>query len=146
MLFRQKLIGQLEILKRFREPEAIRTVEEIVKQIDRSENTDELRWLESRAANQYWKAWRDIQIIFVERDSDKIPEHWHTFGTRSSLISSPSARRASNPINAILNYLYSILESESRIAALAVGLDPGIGVMHTDLRSRDSLACDVMAH
>ena len=31
-------------------------------------------------------------------------------------------------LNAILNYLYSILESESRIAALVVGLNPGIGI------------------
>jgi hypothetical protein len=27
---------------------------------------------------------------------------------------------------------------------LAVGLDPGIGIMHADLRARDSLACDLM--
>ena len=43
-----------------------------------------------------------------------------------------------------LNYLCAILESESRIAALSMGLDPGIGFMHADLRSRDSLACDLM--
>src|SRR5882672_11026849 len=48
------------------------------------------------------------------------------------------------PPNAILNYLYALLESETRLAIAALGLDPGIGVMHVDSPSRDSLACDLM--
>jgi hypothetical protein len=44
----------------------------------------------------------------------------------------------------MLNYLYAVLESESRLALAALGLDPGIGVMHVDSLSRDSLACDLM--
>jgi len=53
-------------------------------------------------------------------------------------------RKATNPANAILNYLYAIAEAESRIAALAVGCDPGLGITHADQKSRDSLACDLM--
>jgi hypothetical protein len=49
-----------------------------------------------------------------------------------------------NPANAILNYLYAILESEARLAISELGLDPGIGVLHSDTRTRDSLACDLM--
>lgn len=49
-----------------------------------------------------------------------------------------------NPANAILNYLYSVLESEARLAAVALGLDPGLGVLHVDTKARDSLACDLM--
>jgi hypothetical protein len=49
-----------------------------------------------------------------------------------------------NPPNAILNYLYCLLESESRLAAVARGLDPGLGVLHVDTKARDSLACDLM--
>src|SRR5262249_16426176 len=52
--------------------------------------------------------------------------------------------RAANPTNALLNYVYAIVEAETRIAAIAVGLDPAIGVLHSDLRARDSLACDLM--
>ena len=44
----------------------------------------------------------------------------------------------------MLNYLYAVLESEARLAAAALGLDPGIGVMHVDSPARDSLACDLM--
>src|SRR5439155_21990802 len=44
----------------------------------------------------------------------------------------------------MLNYLYALLEAESRLAAAALGLDPGLGVIHVDTRARDSLACDLM--
>lgn len=44
----------------------------------------------------------------------------------------------------MLNYLYAILESEARLAAAALGLDPGLGVLHFDSCSRDSLASDLM--
>jgi len=65
------------------------------------------------------------------------------FGTRQSVLTG-SPRLAVNPANAMLNYLYALLESESRLAAAAVGLDPGIGVLHVDTDARDSLACDLM--
>jgi CRISPR-associated protein Cas1 len=40
--------------------------------------------------------------------------------------------------------MYAILESEARLAISELGLDPGIGVLHADTRTRDSLACDLM--
>jgi CRISPR associated protein Cas1 len=40
--------------------------------------------------------------------------------------------------------LYALLESETRLAAAAMGLDPGIGLLHVDSQARDSLACDLM--
>src|SRR5205823_12681620 len=55
-----------------------------------------------------------------------------------------SPRLAANPANAMLNYLYALLESEARLAAAALGLDPGIRVLHVDTSARDSLACDLM--
>src|SRR5262249_27570879 len=42
------------------------------------------------------------------------------------------------------NYLYAVLESETRLAIAALGLDPGLGFLHVDTASRDSLACDLM--
>jgi hypothetical protein len=84
-----------------------------------------------------------VGVTFVQKDKPRVPEHWLEFGSRASLITG-KGRNATNPANAVLNYLYSILESEARIAALSMGLDPGIGFMHADLRTRDSLACDLM--
>ena len=44
----------------------------------------------------------------------------------------------------MLNYLYAVLESEARLAVAALGLDPGLGVLHVDSGNRDSLALDVL--
>jgi CRISPR-associated protein Cas1 len=40
--------------------------------------------------------------------------------------------------------LYAVLESETRLAVTALGLDPGLGFWHVDTPARDSLACDLM--
>jgi hypothetical protein len=47
-------------------------------------------------------------------------------------------------VNAILNYLYALLEAECRLALATLGLDPEMGVLHMDSPNRDSLACDLM--
>ncbi len=72
-----------------------------------------------------------------------MPNHWRVFETRISPLTG-SPRLATNPANAILNYLYAVLESETRLAVAALGFDPGLGVLHVDAQFRDSLAFDVM--
>ncbi len=44
----------------------------------------------------------------------------------------------------MLNYLYTILAAETRLALAAIGLDPGLGFLHVDAGARDSLAYDLM--
>ena len=99
--------------------------------------------IESQAARAYWSAWSTLPVNFPKNDFPRVPEHWRSFGTRVSPLTG-SPRLAANPPNAILNYLYCVLESESRLAAAALGLDPGLGVLHVDTPARDSLACDLM--
>jgi CRISPR-associated endonuclease Cas1 len=142
-LIKRKLLGQLQNLNKLRDKAAVEKVNSAIERIPTAENIDALRFIEGEAAIAYWGAWRDIDVVFVERDRNRVPEHWLTFGVRRSLLSK-NPRNATNPANAILNYLYSILESEARIAAITMGLDPGMGVMHADQRGRDSLACDLM--
>jgi hypothetical protein len=81
--------------------------------------------------------------MFPKADAPRVPEHWRTHGTRISPLTA-SPRLSVNPSNAMLNYLYAVLESEARLAASALGLDPGLGVMHADADARDSLASDLM--
>ena len=95
------------------------------------------------AAAAYWSAWAEVPVRFARRDVGRVPEAWLTFGARTSPLTA-SPRLAVNPANAVLNYLYAILEAEARLACLAVGLDPGLGVLHADLKARDSLALDVV--
>jgi len=102
-----------------------------------------IRLIESQAARLYWSAWSTLPISFPKNDLKRTPRHWLTFCAGVSPLTG-SPRLAANPPNAILNYLYALLESESRLAAAALGLDPSLGVLHVDTPARDSLACDVM--
>ncbi len=104
---------------------------------------DAVRRLQSQGASAYWAVWRDLPICFPKNDLRRVPDHWRAFDTRKSALTK-SPRLATNPVNAILNYLYAVLESEARLAAAALGLDPGLGFIHMDAAARDSLACDVM--
>lgn len=145
-LIRKKLGAQADVLYGDfpNSDEAVFAIKVIRSKTGDAATIDALRQLEAQAAGIYWNAWQTLPVRFAKGDSGKLPEHWLKFGSRSSPISKPSPRRAGNPANALLNYAYAILEAEARIAALTVGLDPAIGVMHSDTRARDSLACDLM--
>jgi CRISPR-associated endonuclease Cas1 len=104
---------------------------------------DELVFAERDAALAYWAAWAPFEIRFRKSDLARLPDHWHRFGKRGSPLTQ-APRLSVNPINALLNYLYAILEAETRIACLTLGLDPSLGIVHADYRSRDSLALDLM--
>jgi len=112
-------------------------------ELDSADSPGRIRIIESQAAAAYWAAWKMLPINFPKKDEHRVPEHWRTFGTRVSPLTG-SPRRAVNPSGAVLNYLYAILESECRLAAAALGLDAGLGVLHVDAPARDSLACDLM--
>jgi CRISPR-associated endonuclease Cas1 len=108
-----------------------------------ADNLDVVRLVEAQSARHYWRAWSNLPIRWPRKDEPKVPEHWKRFGSRISPLTQ-SPRLASTPPNALLNLLYSLLESESRLSAAAMGLDPGLGVLHMDTANRDSLACDIM--
>jgi CRISPR-associated endonuclease Cas1 len=107
------------------------------------ENLDAVRLLEGHAAVAYWSAWHDVPILWPKSDAGKIPAHWCKFGNRASPLSG-GPRLAINPANALLNYAFALVESETRLALVALGLDPGIGFLHPARAYRDSLALDVM--
>jgi hypothetical protein len=108
-----------------------------------AETLERVAQLEAQAAACYWSAWSAVPINFPRKDLIRVPEHWCMFGTRKSVLTG-SPRLATNPPNAILNYCYALLENEARLAAAAIGLDPGMGMQHVDTSNRDSLACDIM--
>jgi hypothetical protein len=103
----------------------------------------DLRLVEAQAAREYFTALSQVPVRFARADQQRVPEHWHSFGGRVSPVTS-SNRSAANPANAILNYLFALIEAEASLACRAVGLDPGIGLLHADQKARDSLALDLM--
>ncbi len=116
---------------------------DVAKQLETVPSLDQARYLESCAAAAYWNVWSPIETPFVRGDRKHVPDHWITFGARSSPLTG-NQNKAANPCNAMLNYLYAILEAETRLALLAVGCDPGFGIVHVDRTSRDSFALDLM--
>jgi CRISPR-associated endonuclease Cas1 len=143
-LIRQKLIGQERVARhKLLDSSTADTIMRFKAELPQADNISTIRLIESQAARAYWSAWSTLSINFPKSDLPRVPEHWRTFGARVSPLTG-SPRHAANPPNAILNYLYCVLESESRLAAAALGLDPGLGVLHVDTPARDSLACDLM--
>jgi len=143
-LIDQKLAGQQRLTHdKLHDSMAAEKIAEVRAAVASADSIETLRLLEAQAGVAYWSAWHSLPVMFPRRDVRRVPEYWCTFGTRRSPLTW-SPRLAVNPPNAILNYLYALLESEARLAIAALGLDPGLGVLHFDSRSRDSLACDLM--
>jgi CRISPR-associated protein Cas1 len=143
-LIRQKVLAQ-EQVARLQLLDS-RTADEIARfkdELPRAESINSIRLIESQAARAYWSAWSTLSINFPKNQLSRLPTHWLSFGMRVSPLTG-SPRLACNPPNCILNFLYALLESEARLAAAALGLDPGLGILHVDTTARDSLACDIM--
>ena len=143
-LIDKKLVGQERVARhKLLVTETADTIARCREELITASSPESIRLIESRAAGAYWAAWRTLSINFPKKDRHRVPEHWKFFMARISPLTG-SPRLAANPANAILNYLYALLESECRLAVAALGLDHGLGVLHVDTPGRDSLACDVM--
>ncbi len=53
-------------------------------------------------------------------------------------------RPPTDPVNALLSFLYALLAHDCRSALAATGLDPAVGFLHRDRPGRPSLALDLM--
>jgi CRISPR-associated protein Cas1 len=143
-LISQKLAGQEQVARdKLLDTRTADTIARFRAEVPAADSIATIRLLESQGASAYWAAWHDLPINFPKKDLRRVPDHWRRFGTRQSTLSG-SPRLAASPANAILNYLYCLLESEARIAAASLGMDVGLGVLHVDTSARDSLACDLM--
>lgn len=143
-LIGQKLAAQERLARtRLRDAAAADMIARFRAAVPRTKAIPALLMLEANAAGAYWGAWRAVPVTFPRKDVARVPDHWRSFGSRMSPLSA-SPRHAINPANAMLNYLYTVLAAEARLAAVAAGLDPGLGTFHADTGSRDSLAYDLM--
>lgn len=102
--------------------------------------------IEGRAANSYFSAWQGIAISWKGISRRPVPDEWHLVGPRQSALGGKKGKnkRASHPLNAMLNYAYAILESEVRSQIIAEGLDPTIGYLHAYDPERQALVFDFM--
>ncbi|MBZ5526812.1 MAG: CRISPR-associated endonuclease Cas1 [Acidobacteriia bacterium] len=143
-LIGHKLAGQEQLVRnRLKNEAAAQTISGLIVALSKAKTFQDIRLFESHAAATYWTAWHHLPITYPRKDLPRISEHWRVFNARKSPLSG-SPRLAVNPPNAMLNYLYALLESEASLALSALGLDPGVGVLHVDTPARASLACDLM--
>jgi CRISPR-associated endonuclease Cas1 len=143
-LISQKLTAQERVARhRLLDSNTAASIAHFRADLPEADNIASIRLIESQAASAYWSAFRTLTINFPKNAMQRTPHHWCSFGARISPLTG-SARLAANPANAILNYLYALLESEARLATAALGLDPGLGVLHVDASNRDSLALDIL--
>jgi CRISPR-associated endonuclease Cas1 len=148
-LMSRKIMGQGNlVLRRFGDAVTAETIGDLAVATEGSETIDELRQLEASAAALYFGAWSgraECAPTFAAKDRRRVPPHWSRYeGRRSVLASAASNRKAERPVNAMLNYLYSLVETEAILACHTVGLDPGLGIVHADAKGRQSLALDLM--
>jgi CRISPR-associated endonuclease Cas1 len=141
-LIARKLEGQRRNLVRLHADD-LRPFDTLRGQLDRTQSIEQVRGTEAQAAALYWSAWRGVSIRWRDRDLARIPKRWTRYDSRASVLTD-APRASTQPINSLLNYAYTLLEVESRLALLAQGLDPTLGVLHADQRNRDSFALDVI--
>jgi len=154
-LLSEKVLGQSQVLKKYA-PEAVylyrdetinsaHFLEHCSKEIKHASIIYSALEIEALSAAAYYQVVSQRKLRFEKKDSRYIPEHWLTFGSRHSLVNPKSNRNATNPANAMLNYLYAVLHSETCLALLAAGFDLYAGIFHyyNDIY-RASLAYDVM--
>ena len=144
-----KIQGQGKlVLRRFGDSETAETIGDLALATEGVDTIDELRQLEASAAALYFGAWSgrpECAPTFASKDRRRIPPHWSRYeGRRSVLASAASNRKAERPVNAMLNYLYSLVEAEAILACQVIGLDAGFGIVHADAKGRQSLALDLM--
>jgi CRISP-associated protein Cas1 len=108
------------------------------------ETITELRALEANCAAAYFRAWQGTPIKWRGTSRRPIPDNWHSIEQRSSPFHLAGNRNAAHPVNAILNYAYTVLESELRIKAIADGYDPTIGIMHEGRDGSSKFVFDLM--
>jgi CRISP-associated protein Cas1 len=87
---------------------------------------DMLRGLEGDAAKRYFEVFPHL-----------ITNPAFTFSGRVK-------RPPTDPVNALLSFLYAMLAHDCRSACETVGLDPQVGFLHRDRPGRASLALDLM--
>lgn len=99
-----------------------------LREVDQSQSLDYLRGAEGLAARYYFSV--ISQQVLVNKN-------YFRFDGRVK-------RPPTDPVNALLSFLYTLLANDVTHALETVGLDPQVGFLHRDRSGRNSLALDVM--
>lgn len=138
--FRLKTDHQVQLLKFLQNrrekttaniSDCIRNLEERLQDLREKISTPSAAWSASLMGWEGTQARRYWQTL-----SEALPEVWQ-FPNRSRCP-------AKDPFNAMINYLYGMLYARVEQALFAAGLDPHLGILHTDEYDRPTLSYDLI--
>jgi CRISPR-associated endonuclease Cas1 len=151
-LIEQKISNSIVTLKEYFEPSPKRKPATAKLQAirasfsaSRPRNLTALLSREGQAAISYFDVWQSTPLDWKGVGRKPIPKDWYQVGFRSSHARKRTENRnASHPVNAMLNYAYSLLHSQVQIQAVSAGYDPTIGVLHATAPDRPAFILDLM--
>lgn len=106
----------------------VRSLDRARRDVARVRNVAKLRGIEGSAAAAWYNAWEG----FLTRDDPAL------------VFDGRSRRPPRDSVNALLSYLYAVTTGLAASAASAAGLDPTVGVYHTERPGRPALALDLV--
>ena len=106
--------------------EAVDKLATSLRRVRNADSVDAIRGMEGDAANTYFGVFNDL-----------LKGSGFAFGGRVR-------RPPTDPVNALLSFVYSLITQECTSALQGVGLDPYVGFLHKDRPGRPSLALDML--
>lgn len=106
----------------------ITALNHILDTLKRATNLDKIRGYEGDAAARYFAV---FNLLLTD-------------SARGFNFSGRVRRPPTDPINALLSFIYSVLSNDISAALQGVGLDPQVGFLHQERPGRDSLALDIL--
>jgi len=127
-LLSEKLRGQISVIQKISNGEAILACEKInqyKKELESADSQDSLMGIEGTASSFYFKTL-----------SNYIPEKWEFFDR--------NRRPPKDPVNALLSLSYVMATSQVRYAAQVRGLDPMFSFLHAMQEGRENILYDII--
>jgi CRISP-associated protein Cas1 len=140
-IVRAKIERELEAIEKDRPARLVRLAEWETR-IGVSRTVAELLIVEAKAAADYWRAFADRGLR--EAKGGNLPRTWLRFANRQKGAGFLGSKNASHPINAMLNYAYTVEAGRLAKALAARGLALQIGFLHSDKTGRNSLVWDAI--
>lgn len=133
-IIKQKIEGSMQVLDWLKSRRPFfryhKLIPKYAKEIDKVTDHKKVVWIEAVFSQYYWKS-----LVPV------IDKRWEFLMRNSG--SATHSRYADDAVNAMLNYGYSILESECWKAVNKVGLEPYIGFIHNTYLNKAPLIYDL---
>jgi CRISPR-associated protein Cas1 len=108
--------------------------------LDKARSVDRIVQVEAQAAAAYWNS----RKCGIRTTSKRWPVYWATYSYRNSAIGRHGPRHADHPVNALLNWSYSVVAGRLSAELMARGACLAIGYLHGDQPGRYSLAYDAL--